>query len=67
VEEPLDPMLEVLTSYRDRIEASDVLERLGLTPGEYLLASVHREENVDRQDRLGTLWTERSGNKGGIF
>lgn len=46
------PMLEVLTSYRDRIEASDVLERLGLTPGEYLLASVHREENVDRQDRL---------------
>ena len=46
------PMNEVLAAYRDQIEASDVLERLGLTAGEYLLASVHREENVDRQDRL---------------
>ena len=46
------PMLEVLNSYREQIEASDVLERLDLTPGEYLLASVHREENVDRADRL---------------
>ncbi|MGO1183380.1 MAG: non-hydrolyzing UDP-N-acetylglucosamine 2-epimerase [Micrococcaceae bacterium] len=46
------PMLEILTRYRDQIEASDVLDRLELTPGEYLLASVHREENVDRQDRL---------------
>lgn len=46
------PMLEILTTYRDQIEASDVLERLELTEGEYLLASLHREENVDREDRL---------------
>jgi len=46
------PMLEVLTAYRDRIDASDVLARLGLQEGEYLLASVHREENVDSRDRL---------------
>lgn len=46
------PMLEVLTSYREQIDASDVLDRLGLEPGGYLLASVHREENVDRKDRL---------------
>ncbi|QCU79299.1 UDP-N-acetylglucosamine 2-epimerase (non-hydrolyzing) [Citricoccus sp. SGAir0253] len=46
------PMLEVLTTYRDRIDASDVLKRLGLREGEYLLASVHREENVDSKDRL---------------
>lgn len=46
------PMREVLNTYRDKIEASDVLSRLGLTAGEYLLASVHREENVDRKDRL---------------
>lgn len=46
------PIHEVLATYRDQIDASDVLERLELTPGEYLLASVHREENVDRQDRL---------------
>lgn len=46
------PMLEVLTSYRDQIDASDVVGRLGLEPGQYLLASVHREENVDSKDRL---------------
>ncbi|REE03779.1 UDP-N-acetylglucosamine 2-epimerase (non-hydrolysing) [Citricoccus muralis] len=46
------PMLEVLTRYRDQIDASDVLDRLGLEQGGYLLASVHREENVDRKDRL---------------
>jgi UDP-N-acetylglucosamine 2-epimerase len=33
-------------------ERSDVLERLGLEPGEYALATVHREGNVTRDDRL---------------
>lgn len=46
------PMKEVLDHYADRIVASDAPARLGLTPGEFLLASVHREENVDRPDRL---------------
>lgn len=46
------PMSEVLHTYRDKIEASDVLSRLDLKRGKYLLASVHREENVDRKDRL---------------
>lgn len=46
------PMREVLDTYRDRIDNSDVLSRLGLENGDYLLASVHREENVDRKDRL---------------
>ncbi|MDN6490919.1 MAG: UDP-N-acetylglucosamine 2-epimerase (non-hydrolyzing) [Yaniella sp.] len=46
------PMGEVLDTYRDKIEGSDVLSRLGLEEGQYLLASVHREENVDRKDRL---------------
>ncbi|MEW1979518.1 UDP-N-acetylglucosamine 2-epimerase (non-hydrolyzing) [Citricoccus sp. NPDC079358] len=46
------PMREVLDSYRSRIEASDVLSRLDLDEGGFLLASVHREENVDRKDRL---------------
>lgn len=46
------PMREVLETYRDRIEASDVLTRLDLHPQQFLLASVHREENVDRKDRL---------------
>jgi UDP-N-acetyl-L-fucosamine synthase len=41
------PMFEVLTHYRPRIEASDVLERLGLNPGEYFVVSAHREENIE--------------------
>ena len=46
------PMREVLDAYADQIDASDVLSRLGLEKGEYILASTHREENVDREDRL---------------
>ncbi|MDP2361563.1 MAG: UDP-N-acetylglucosamine 2-epimerase (non-hydrolyzing) [bacterium] len=46
------PMLEVLEHYRPLIEASPVLDELGLTPGGYLLASLHREENVDNRRGL---------------
>lgn len=41
------PMFEVLTYYRPQIEASDVLDRLGLTAGKYFLVSAHREENIE--------------------
>lgn len=46
------PMFEVLTHYRPSIDASDVLRRLSLRRGGYIVASVHREENVDRPERL---------------
>jgi UDP-N-acetylglucosamine 2-epimerase (non-hydrolysing) len=41
------PMFEVLNHYRDSIEASNVLERLGLEAGKFFVVSAHREENVD--------------------
>ena len=41
------PMFEVLTHYRDRINASDALERLGVDAGGYFVVSAHREENIE--------------------
>lgn len=49
------PMREVLEHYRAKIEASDVLARLGLKKGAFFLVSAHREENVDPPDRLMAL------------
>ena len=41
------PMYEVLSHNLPKIEASDVLSRLGLVPEQYFLVSAHREENID--------------------
>jgi UDP-N-acetylglucosamine 2-epimerase (non-hydrolysing) len=49
------PMREVLEHYRPQIDASDVLATTGLTADGYILVSAHREENVDRPERLQSL------------
>ena len=46
------PMYEVLNHYRPKINASDILDTLKLTKGQYFVVSVHREENVDNLENL---------------
>jgi UDP-N-acetylglucosamine 2-epimerase (non-hydrolysing) len=50
-----NPINEVLRHYREEIASSPVLERLGLTPGGYMLATLHRAENVDRPQALASI------------
>lgn len=49
------PMAEVLTSNMDKIKSSDVLDKLELKKGQYILLSAHREENIDNEDNFFAL------------
>lgn len=50
------PMAEVLHANLKAIEASDIHQRLGLTKGEYILLSAHREENIDTEKNFLSLF-----------
>ena len=50
------PMAEVLHANLKEIEASDILARLGLEKGNYLLLSAHREENIDTEKNFLSLF-----------
>lgn len=49
------PLGEVIAHYRSNIDTSMVLKTLGLTKGQYIAASLHRQENVDDPQRLAEL------------
>jgi UDP-N-acetylglucosamine 2-epimerase (non-hydrolysing) len=47
-----NPIFEVLEHYAGAIEASDVLDRMQVSAGEFFLVTLHRAENVDDPVRL---------------
>ena len=51
------PMYEVLNYYKEKINKSDILEKLNLKKKCYFIVSAHREENVDYQDNLKKIVT----------
>ncbi|HEX9459022.1 MAG TPA: UDP-N-acetylglucosamine 2-epimerase (non-hydrolyzing) [Thermoanaerobaculia bacterium] len=47
-----NPIFEVLQFYREQIDSSDVMARLSVAPQSFFLATLHRAENVDGEERL---------------
>lgn len=51
------PMTEVLHANLEKIEKSNIHEKLGLEKGRYILLSAHREENIDTEENFTSLFT----------
>tara|TARA_B100001094_G_C18184268_1_gene802772 strand:- start:1945 stop:3054 length:1110 start_codon:yes stop_codon:yes gene_type:complete len=49
------PMKEILNSYKNQISKSEILEKLKLIKNEYIVVSVHREENLDISDNFSNI------------
>ena len=49
------PMAEALDMYKAKINESDVIKRINLEKGKYILVSSHREENIDMEHNFNQL------------
>lgn len=50
-----NPTFEVMRAFREEIDSSDVLTRLGLEPKSYVMVTAHRSENVDTPEHLDSI------------
>lgn len=50
-----NPIKEVMDEFAPRIAESRILEELGIEKGKFFLVTMHRAENVDREDKLKSL------------
>ena len=50
------PLNEVYNFYKSKIDSSQILEKLNLTSNNYILASIHRAENIDSKKYLNIIF-----------
>jgi UDP-N-acetylglucosamine 2-epimerase (non-hydrolysing) len=51
-----NPTFEAMREFQNNIDKSDVLDRLDLSPKEYISVTAHRKENVDDMDSLSNIF-----------
>lgn len=49
------PLCEVINSITPKVKSSKVIQDLNLTPNNYFLVSLHRQENIDSESRLNKV------------
>lgn len=50
-----NPIKEVIDFYQEQIDASTILDTLNLKKDQYIIATAHRAENVDNEQRLKNI------------